>query len=204
MPKKGQKPKNDTRAAIPVDQEALRRLKQAIGEASMRWQYVETALFLIAHGLMGPDYAINAIIFFHIKSADSKLSLTDKLISSCLNKKTYDECWKPIKKDIGNLILFRNSLAHFEMFFVDPEVMDDYPSALPVGISPNYLDAFASRDGTVKSLTVESIEHGSQELLQMTNKLIAFARVHVQGLALKIDGLPPSVQAWWNGEEIFE
>ena len=191
---------------MTIDPAALRQLKEAIGEALMRWQHVETALFLIAHGLMGPDYEINSITFFHIKSAESKVSLTDKLIIHCCNKQICASRWKPIKREIENLITFRNGLAHFEGFFVYPTMMDAYPSALPVGIAPHHLllDAAASRGGTVKCLTVESIERGSQDLLQITNALIAFACAHVQGLASKIDGLPPPMRAWWNGGRLFE
>jgi hypothetical protein len=122
MTKKGQKPKKG--ATVPIDHLALRRLKEAIGEALMRWQHVETALFLIAHGLMGPDYEINSITFFHIKSAESKVSLTDKLIIHCCNKQICASRWKPIKREIENLITFRNGLAHFEGFFVYPTMMD--------------------------------------------------------------------------------
>ena len=197
MPREGQKPKKPTLA----DHLALRRLKEAIGEALMRWQHVETALFIIAHSLMGADYAINSITFFHIKSAESKLSVTDKLISHCLDNKTYYEFWKPIKKEIQNLITFRNSLAHFDGFFVEPGIIESYPSPFPIGIAPHHLDAFANRGGMVKALTVELIEHGSRELQQTTNILLAFARAH---MAPKIDDLPPPMRAWWNGEKIFE
>jgi hypothetical protein len=192
-----------SRLPISIDPEVLRRLKEAIGGAMMRWQHVETALFLIAHGLMGPDYTINSITFFHIKSAESKLALVDKLLSHDLQQREYVSAWKPIKSKVSNMIEMRNGLAHFEGFMVAPEFAKDFPSSFPVGVSSHHLDAHSARSGMVKSLTVEAIEQIAMELLSTTNDLIRFARQNVPSLEAKAGSLPPRAKAWWRGENPF-
>jgi len=189
------------RSAIDLDPEAFRRLKEAVGGALMRWQHVEAAMFYIAHGIMGPDYAVNSIVFFHVKSAESKLALLDKLMMRHLSQKAYGGAWKPLRNTIGNMIEMRNALAHFEGYAVPQKHREAHNSAFPVGLASHHLDAHAGRSGYVKSLRVEDIERISQELLSTTGELLLFARQYIPEIAAKLDGLPPQARAWWLGEQ---
>jgi hypothetical protein len=65
--------------ATESDQETLETIiapfYRAVGKASARWQRVEAGLFILAHAIMQTDYQYSSIVFFHIRSADSKAPL---------------------------------------------------------------------------------------------------------------------------------
>jgi hypothetical protein len=181
--------------------EARDKLNQALGQAILRWQYVETALFIIAHGFMGPDYAVNSIVFFHITSAKNKLSLIDKLLEHSLSQRHYQNYWRPIKKQTETAIEFRNHLAHFEAFVVLPKYQHELGSAFELGISSHHLDAHSAKTGRVKIMTVEAIEDASAEFLRVSEILIGFARHHIPDVEQKIETMPPNLRDWWAGKK---
>jgi hypothetical protein len=62
---------------FPEDRDCLYK---ALGEGLVSWQYIETALYLIALALTGMEQKTCSLMFFHIKSAENKLSLIERLI----------------------------------------------------------------------------------------------------------------------------
>jgi hypothetical protein len=142
------------------DPAAAAEMYRALGTALTRWQYIETGLYIIAHGLMGTDHYVSSLAFFQIQSAPHKLELVDRLISAKLTEEK-KELWTSIRKEIRAAIDFRNTLAHFEIFVLDKKHMKEMkpPTKYPVAISYHHLDAYKRNNKTnIKALSVEVIK----------------------------------------------
>lgn len=160
------------------------RLYHALCEGLVRWQYIETALYLIALALTGMDQKTCSLMFFHVKSAENKLALTERLIFDNINQHERAKYWKPISGSIADAIKFRNSLAHFETFVLtDEEFSKIRPKTkFRYVLSVHHLDYYAAKSGSVKALAVESINHNSNELRILTYRLIYFLVDHIPQL----------------------
>jgi hypothetical protein len=160
------------------DPSAFDEMHRALGNALTRWQYVETGLYIVAHGLMETSHKVSSLAFFQIKSAENKLEFVDRMIFAQLSQRQRVSFWMPISKEIVSAIIFRNCLAHFEIFCLDEKSMAAMtpPTKYPVPLSSHHLDEHKRRHcRMIKSLSVELIEHNSEELRRMTYSLIYFA-----------------------------
>lgn len=142
------------------------QLYQALGLALTRWQHIETAMYLGAFFLMKTDHKACATAFFHIKSAESKFSLVEKLIGQAISQHERQIYWKPLSKEISDIIDFRNALAHFEVFFLtDYELKKINPQTkYRYALAPHHLDPSHSRGGSVKLLSVEQMRTNADEM----------------------------------------
>jgi hypothetical protein len=177
----------------PAHTEALCK---AIGVGLLRWQYVETALYLVALCFMETDHQTGSRIFFYIKSADTKLALADRLVSLKLEQQTRKKFWEPIVKDIKEAINSRNWLAHFERFQLDEKDMKKLETSYRVAASYHHLDEHARRNDLVRVLTVEHIEHNAEETRFLTYKIIYFLLDHAPQLDMLLARLPPDTLQW--------
>jgi hypothetical protein len=180
---------------FPEDRDCLYK---ALGEGLVRWQYIETAFYLIALALTGMEQKTCSLMFFHIKSAENKLSLIDRLIFTNIKQAERTKHWTPISKSIAGAIKFRNSLAHFEYFILTDE---NFKAIRPktkfrYALSSHHLDYYAGRSGTVKVLSVESTIHNSNELRQLTYQLIYFLVDHIPHLERLTASLEPRLLHW--------
>src|ERR1700730_5452807 len=60
------------------------------------------------------DYKYSSIVFFHIRSADSKVKLVDRLCHAHFDKTIIKKEWTPLLKDLNSAVEIRNSIAHWD------------------------------------------------------------------------------------------
>lgn len=169
---------------------------RAVGHALTRWQYVETGLYILSHCLMGTKHQHSSTVFFHIESARSKLSLTDKLCKLELSQDAYQRHWRPLKKDINAANDVRNGLAHFDVAFLDPDEIKNtgQTTAYPIMLCPNSHDETASPDGRSKALFVETLQKTAVEFHELTQRLLEFVPAHIPDWQLRTKSLPQETQ----------
>jgi hypothetical protein len=147
----------------PVKQfpEDEKRLYQTLGHGLVRWQYIETGLYLIALGLMGSDHQCTSLAFFHIKSAANKLEFANRLIF--------------YRRQFNKIV----PKTKFRWL-----------------ISSHHLDVYSKLDGRIKALSVENIEHNSEELRMLSYKLVYFLLDYIPQIELVAASLEPHTQHW--------
>jgi hypothetical protein len=108
--------------ATESDEETLETIiapfYRAVGKASASWQHIEASLFILAHAIMQTDYQYSSIVFFLIRSADSKVKLVDRLCHAHFDKTIIKKEWTPLLKDLNSAVEIRNSIAHWEANFL--------------------------------------------------------------------------------------
>jgi hypothetical protein len=171
-------------------------LYKALGKGMLHWQKAETALYLVTLCFMETDHETGSRVFFHIKSAETKLTLADRLAFLKMEKDAWTKYWEPIVKDIRDAIKFRNYLAHFDVFQLQPEDMAAMPTSYRVAISFHYLDEHARRASSIRTLSVEHIEHNTEEIRFLTYKIIYFLFDHAPRLEPFLKRLPPNILQW--------
>lgn len=179
---------------VPYPEE-LDELYRVLGKALTRWQYIETALYLLVHCLMGAEHEQMAIAFFHTKSAENKLALADKLVFHSLSQNVYKDKWKPLRLSLSKIVEFRNALAHFEVFVVNP-VKFKPPTKYHLAIAPHHLDVSARRSGNIRVLSVEAIDANAEVLRERTYRLIEFIVTCVPHIEQRIKSLPQDLQRY--------
>lgn len=160
------------RAKIVYDAKAETELYAALGRALARWQHVETSLYVLAHALMRTGAEISGITFFHIRSAESKVQLLEKLCRQLLDKNLYQSDWVPLRKDLVNPIDVRNSMAHFEVVWLDHEFAKSVGEH-PVMIYAHHLDTYANRKGG-RGLNLKSLREADRVFKELAERLIHF------------------------------
>jgi hypothetical protein len=145
---------------------------EALGRAFTRWQHVETALYLLGHGLMRTSPEVASIAFFHIRSATNKVVLLDKLCAHVLSESIYRKHWVPLRKSLANPIEIRNSMAHFEIVWIDDEHAKSI-TELNVMIYTHHLDTHSNSRGG-KGLTVEALRQATTEFKSLSETIVRF------------------------------
>jgi hypothetical protein len=112
-------------SASKTPAEPLAPFYEAIGKASVRWQFVEASLFVIVHAILKTEYRKSSAVLFHIQSPDSKLQLTDRLCQIHLDKDIISAEWDDFCKDLKEAIKFRNAIAHWEANFINDRSLID-------------------------------------------------------------------------------
>lgn len=168
----------------------VRLMHLHVGRAITRWQYVETGLYIVAHCMLDTGHREASIAFFHVDSARSKVSLTDKLCRAVLPQATYQSAWLPLKKNINAAVDIRNGLAHFDVMLLPPEAMPDlkgqteYPIALTI-------NSHAPTDGTdIKALFSEQVREASEEFRRLAEALLRFVPDHIPDWQRRAARLP--------------
>lgn len=172
----------------------IKEMHRSVGHALTHWQYVETGLYLVTHCLLDIKHDLASTVFFHIESARSKVSLTDKLCKRCLKQSTYQNKWVPLKKDIGHAVDIRNALAHFDLSGIDPKKVkrkDGSRTAYPLVLTPNSHDESAVQsDGGIKALYVEDLHETSEWFRTLARGLLAFVPAHIPDWQRRTASLP--------------
>jgi len=173
----------------------IKEFHRSVGHALAHWQYVETGLYVTFHAMLEAKHELSAAVFFHIESARSKVSLTNKLCQSCLAPDTYQRHWLPIKKEANAAVDIRNALAHFELQGIDPATFRSSTgktTKCPIILSPNAHDESAvANDGNVKALFLEYIHGSSAWCRQIARDLLGFVAPHVPDWQQRSTSLPP-------------
>lgn len=178
--------------------EQVGELQRQLGQALLRFQYVETALFHIAHCLMRTDYETSSLIFFHSKSVENKLGLINKLMSRRLTQFVQTKHWKPLRKSVEDTIEFRNALSHFEIVQVDGSKAVP-PSAFNWFVSDHTLNEFAKRSGGTRGLSIEKIAEYSELTLKLSYRLIYFLLDQVPDFPAGLATLPQEARRHIEG-----
>lgn len=174
----------------------MKEFHRAIGFALTRWQHVEYGLYYIVHCLLGTSSAKSAIVFFMIRSAETKLSLADQLCRSSLSKEAISD-WKKTKREIGDLSKMRNALAHFDVMLLDQAELDRSLVGLtrhPVCLTPNFHDPSAQAE-QVRCLYQEQILELAEEFQEAACLLMDFLIDHVPDWQSHIETLQPEARA---------
>jgi hypothetical protein len=167
-------------------------LYRALGKALARWQYVETGMFLLFHGLSSCPFEESSRQFFgrEMWPIGVKLKTLNKI---CRDHPQPDvrEHWKPLHKDLKQHRDTRNALAHFEpgRFNLPPETGR---GGIQLGLSPQLLDLTKRKaDGRVEALFMEEIVQAADEFLITARALIEFIETHVPQWNNRLSALPP-------------
>lgn len=172
-------------------------MHRAIGKAITRWQYVETSLYIVTHCMLRTDAARSSAMFFHIESARSKVSVTDKLCRIGLKQDTYQRHWRPIKTDVGKAVDFRNALAHFDLTLLDPDAVvrgEFGATAHPIALVPNSHAPASLNGDDVKGLHLEQVQELSDLFHDLTVSLVEFVPHHIPDWRQLAASLPPETQ----------
>jgi hypothetical protein len=156
---------------IPRPEEAeLAPFYQAIGLAITRWQYVESSLFVLMHGVLGVDSKLSRLIFFQAQGAAPKIEMMDRLCRAHFGEAVISE-WDQIHKDIRDALPLRNAIAHWEMNIVtDPSYLDR--GEPPIVLSRQHMD-FRSI-GDMRAISTQTATKIAEEFLFLSRQLIHF------------------------------
>src|SRR4051794_18196841 len=182
-------------------------LYYALGKAMSRWQYVETGMFLLFHGLSCSQFEEASHQFFEtdrknlrerkkphekkdLSTIGKKLSEINDLCRASLRPEIVSEHWEPLHTKLKQHRDIRNAIAHFEPGLISPPPEAGQGQAR-TGISPNRLDLTKVEDGgTVKALYVEQIFDAADEFLATAKELIKFIEDHIQNWDERVLILP--------------
>jgi hypothetical protein len=169
----------------PEDQ--LRAFYEAIGKATVRWQFVEAALFVVAHAILQTEYKKSSAVFFHIQSADAKFQLTDRLCRIHFDKGIISAEWDDFCKDLREAIKFRNAIAHWEANFIsDLSLVEANEPA--VALTRHHMDIRAVTD--TRGLTTSTLNEVAHEYQALASRLLRFVLRHFSIQELRATHLP--------------
>jgi hypothetical protein len=169
-------------------------LHRALGQALVKWQHVETGLYIVTHCLLETKHELSSTVFFHIQSTVSKLSLADKLCKGCITQDDYQNHWRPMKKEIGAATEIRNGLAHFDLSVTDTSQLKR-KTAYPLILSPNLYDESAKgQNGQVKALFVEDIQQTATWFQKLAQQLVEFVPACIPQWENRTTTLPQEIQ----------
>jgi hypothetical protein len=178
---------------------------EAVGEAMANWQNLETSMFAALHALLKTDYRTSALVFFHIRSADSKLELLSKLVNANVGKEGKDR-WKGMYKGLKDARTVRDSLAHFEIRFVsNPPNSRHFPV-----LAPHSLDyhVYEIKQGNVRLYTKETLVKFGDGFMGAAHDVIRFSAAHIPMWRAQLARLPSwlrrrleRVEALYSGQE---
>jgi hypothetical protein len=90
-----------------------------LGRAVTDWALVEQELFAITHSILNCTAERAAIVFYRTPTIDSRITLTDDLISSFFPRHNPGEhpdtklkLWNNLQRKMKEILPFRNKLAH--------------------------------------------------------------------------------------------
>src|SRR3954462_15339647 len=152
----------------------------ALGKAMARWQYVETGMFLLFHGLSSSQFEASSHQFFgrKMRPTEEKLKTLNKLCRDRLSSGIVTEHWEPLHTELNQHREIRNAIAHFEPgAIIQPN--EGGGRQIRLGISPNCLDLTKIEDGLVKALYVDQIFRAAEEFLATAQTLTEFVETYV-------------------------
>src|SRR3954447_19959345 len=93
--------------------EPRNELYRALGKAMSQWQYVETGMFLLFHGLSSSPFKESSHQFFgsKMRPIETKLKTLDDLCRAHLSQETISEHWKPLNSELEGHRLIRNAIG---------------------------------------------------------------------------------------------
>ena len=162
---------------------------QAIGRAITEWPWVETSLFALAHCLMSTSYETSSTVFFHLKSAENKTALVDKLCRLHLPQQIYQSSWMAVRKNLSLPIENRNALAHSSLAWTDS---DDARSGkvFPLHITSNFVDFSSSKKG---GLDLADIHGMAEDFVALSNLIMSFVFMHFPDYRERLAVLPANL-----------
>ncbi|MCQ0986031.1 hypothetical protein [Jiella marina] len=171
-------------------------INEALGIAMMRWQHVESSLYVVAHCLMRTDYETSSTCFFLIRSADQKLNLCSKLIHNRFGD-VKENCpeWRAIARNVEDAVKVRNGMAHFELGLM--RVSDVNADEFELVLTPHHLDpGRLQRDGTSKMLSSAGLRENADGFLELAKEILHFTKNRIPGAERRIRRLPPVARDW--------
>lgn len=83
-----------------------------IGECVSRWAHVDRYLFEFCSYALKADKNMTAVVFYRSPSIGEHLGLATSLMRLALQEDAFRKRWTALSRDIGNLLPFRNEIAH--------------------------------------------------------------------------------------------
>jgi hypothetical protein len=167
------------------------RFYRALGQATARWQHVESGLFIIVHAIFGTDHRYSSAVFFQIKSGDTKLQLTDELCRVHFSEAIYKGEWDDLQKRLKDAIIYRNRMAHWEVNWVTDR-SQLAPGEPPIALSPHHLDHRSERKAKgPNAASTNTLQEAAQAYLMLARDLLLFVRRHFELEKLRATHLPP-------------
>lgn len=162
---------------------------QAVGQAITEWPWVGKSLFALTHCLMNTSYETSSTVFFHLKSAENKVALVDKLCRLHLAPSIYQTEWVPIRKNLSLPIENRNALAHSSLSWIDS---DDARSGkvFPLFITQNFVDHASSGKG---GYLLEDIKGMAEDFVALSNVIMGFVFKHFPDYQERLASLPTNL-----------
>ena len=114
-----------------------------VGYAITRWAYVDRSLFEFCEFALGATERKTAAVFYRSPSIGDHLTLTDSLMASAELSPESLKRWGKVSKAIGELLPFRNDLAHnppVQVGFIAVSTNKNDPSKSNVSESRNWLE----------------------------------------------------------------
>jgi len=176
---------------MPEHEKPATPFYSALGRAFARWQDVEGGMYLITHAILGTKPRTTSIIFFLIRSPDTKIDLVDKLCRENLPHESL-LAWSEIHKRLLSASTTRNKFAHFEASSVaDPAQFDDADP--PLVLTAPFMDylRWDKKSGTFFH-TREIMEIGTA-WGELARDLICFVAANFEPASLHPELLPPAI-----------
>lgn len=172
-----------------------------IGLAILRWQRLETALFLLFHTLSGAEYKITSACYFHLQAADSRVSLISKIAEAALSEAELNT-WNKINKKILNLRKLRNAIAHYELVSFDalhPDMIRH--TNFPIALNPHHLNLYAKQKGKEPVVFLEALAKAPHSFSRAAEELLEFC-VSLPAWKQQSGSLPQALVQSLEGREI--
>ncbi len=83
-----------------------------VGECINQWSFVDRELFKICELLLGTDSKRTSIVFYSWVNINNHISLVDALLKNALPEDALHERWKPLRKQMYDLLDTRSIVAH--------------------------------------------------------------------------------------------
>ena len=188
-------------APLNLNEADLEVLYRALGRGMVQWQPIEPALYLAAFGAMGVSHAECSKEFFRQLGAGGRLKFTDGVLSKALRRDAYEKTWVPLYDDTKRAVKYRNSLAHFEVYYITDHTRaaTTPPTKYNVVISESHMNFSERSHDRVTSLSIEMIDQNNSSVRELAYLLMYFVVDHFPLKAFIGKGLLPLTELQLTG-----
>jgi hypothetical protein len=162
---------------------------RALGRTLMKWQFVETGMFLLVHAILRCDYKYSSSVFYMLTGGNMKLQLLNRLSEAHFSEDDIKNHWTPTYKDLQKAMAFRNGLAHFEINFIhNPQGLR--PGDPPIVLTPHHTDVRESKKPLVKAVFLTELNQAADFYVKLANRLVSLVQHHFSPEELRATQLP--------------
>lgn len=89
-----------------------REFARLVGECITTWAFVDRQVFGLLNMHLGTNTKRAAVVYYRWPTLAGRADLADALLKSELSKAVFENKWRPIYKDLKNLLAMRAVIAH--------------------------------------------------------------------------------------------